>query len=59
MAPSGSAILTVALDDPSVLLERGVRASVRAGSVRVSFHLYNGEADVDALVAALPAVAPG
>jgi selenocysteine lyase/cysteine desulfurase len=49
-----SAIVTVAADDG---LERlrvaGVRASVRAGAVRVSFHLHNTEADVDAVARAL------
>ena len=31
----------------------GIRASSRAGSVRAAFHLYNGDADVDAAVVAL------
>lgn len=37
------------------LAAAGIRASVRAGAVRVSFHLYNTDDDVDALVAALTA----
>lgn len=36
-----------------LLAAAGIRASVRAGAVRVSFHLYNTRDDVDALVAAL------
>jgi selenocysteine lyase/cysteine desulfurase len=35
------------------LLRAGIRASVRGGRVRVSFHIYNTEADVDRTVAAL------
>ena len=35
------------------LLESGIRASVRGGRVRLSFHLYNTDADVDRAVAAL------
>ncbi|HET9343384.1 MAG TPA: aminotransferase class V-fold PLP-dependent enzyme [Candidatus Eremiobacteraceae bacterium] len=35
------------------LLESGIRASVRAGRVRLSFHLYNTDEDVDRAVAAL------
>ena len=31
----------------------GIRASVRAGAVRVSFHLHNTDADVDAVARAL------
>ncbi len=50
----GSAILS--LDravDPDRLAGHRVKASVRAGSLRLSFHLYNDEGDVDAVVAAL------
>jgi selenocysteine lyase/cysteine desulfurase len=35
------------------LLAKGIRASVRAGRTRVSFHIYNSEADVDRAVEAL------
>lgn len=35
------------------LLAAGIRASVRAGRMRVSFHLYNTEEDVDRTVLAL------
>ena len=31
----------------------GIRASIRAGAVRVGFHLYNTEDDVDRLLDAL------
>ena len=54
MPPSDSAIVTVTTDGA---LERlrgaGVRASVRAGAVRLSFHLHNTDADVDAVTRAL------
>jgi selenocysteine lyase/cysteine desulfurase len=53
--PAGdSAIL--ALDAPNAaerLEAAGIRAAVRAGRVRVSFHVYNTLDDVGALVAAL------
>ena len=39
--------------DFSKLLESGIRASVRGGRVRLSFHLYNTDADVDRAIAAL------
>lgn len=35
------------------LVEAGIACAVRAGSVRLSFHLYNDEQDVDLAVAAL------
>jgi selenocysteine lyase/cysteine desulfurase len=35
------------------LLREGIRAAVRGGSLRASFHLYNTEADVDAALSAL------
>ncbi len=35
------------------LLAAGIRASVRAGRMRVSFHAYNDDADVDAVLRAL------
>jgi selenocysteine lyase/cysteine desulfurase len=52
--PGDSAIVTV--DVPGAeraLKEAGVRAAVRAGRVRASFHLYSTQADVDMAVAAL------
>jgi selenocysteine lyase/cysteine desulfurase len=57
-----SPIVRVSVDEPDAVVERlrkaGVSCSVRAGSVRLSFHLYNDEADVDlALQALAPAIA--
>ncbi|MFC6017491.1 aminotransferase class V-fold PLP-dependent enzyme [Plantactinospora solaniradicis] len=52
--PSNSAIVTV--DVPGAaekLASAGVRAAVRAGRVRASFHLYSTEYDVDLALAAL------
>jgi selenocysteine lyase/cysteine desulfurase len=49
-----SAIVSAQVPDAQRRLERaGIRAAVRAGSLRVSFHLYNTEADVDAALEAL------
>jgi selenocysteine lyase/cysteine desulfurase len=45
-----SAIVTVASDGGLERLRAaGIRASVRAGAVRVSFHLHNTESDVEAV----------
>jgi selenocysteine lyase/cysteine desulfurase len=52
--PGDSAIVTV--DVPGAeerLAAAGVRAAVRAGRVRASFHLYSTEADVDLALSAL------
>jgi len=50
----GSAIVTVEVPDAGArLAAAGVRAAVRAGRVRASFHLYSTEADVDRALAAL------
>jgi selenocysteine lyase/cysteine desulfurase len=54
LEPAGAAI--VAVDVPGAderLARAGIRAAVRAGKVRVSFHLYNTPADVDAALDAL------
>jgi selenocysteine lyase/cysteine desulfurase len=53
--PAGdSAIMTVLADGALERLRAaGVQASVRAGAVRLSFHLHNTEADVDAVARAL------
>jgi selenocysteine lyase/cysteine desulfurase len=40
-------------DAADKLLAAGIRASVRAGAVRVGFHLYNTENDLDRLLDAL------
>lgn len=47
LAPSDSAIVSVAAGDDVGPLPPGLRASVRAGRLRVCFHLYNTSADVD------------
>ena len=52
--PSNSAIVSVDVAGAEQRLERaGIRASVRAGSLRASFHLYNTTDDVDAALDAL------
>ncbi|MFF7728090.1 aminotransferase class V-fold PLP-dependent enzyme [Streptomyces sp. NPDC008001] len=51
----GSPIVSVpGLDAPAERLSAaGIRAGVRAGRLRVAFHLYNGASDVDAALEAL------
>ncbi len=54
LPPQGSAIVTV--DAPGAaeaLAAAGVRAAVRAGKVRLSFHVYNDESDIDLTVGAI------
>ena len=53
--PSNSAIVSVPADDAAVdrLHAAGVRFGMRAGRVRVAFHLYSTAADVDLAVRAL------
>ncbi len=54
LPPGDSAIVTVAAEGGlDRLRAAGIRASVRAGAVRLSFHLHNTEADVDAVARAL------
>jgi selenocysteine lyase/cysteine desulfurase len=54
LEPSDSAIVSVDVEGAAEKLERaGIRAAVRAGGLRVSFHLYNTPADVDAALDAL------
>jgi selenocysteine lyase/cysteine desulfurase len=49
-----SAIVSLPIDDAADKLKRaGIRASVRAGAVRVGFHVYNNENDLDRLLDAL------
>ena len=48
-----SAIVSLALEDPAALEAAGIRASVRAGAVRVGFHVYNTEDDVRLLLDAV------
>ena len=51
---SNSAIVSVAIEDARERLgAAGIHAATRAGGVRVSFHVYNTEADVDAALQAL------
>jgi selenocysteine lyase/cysteine desulfurase len=52
--PGNSAIVTVDVPDAQAKLEAaGIRAAVRAGLVRASFHLYSTPADVDMALDAL------
>ncbi|MDG4809172.1 aminotransferase class V-fold PLP-dependent enzyme [Micromonospora sp. WMMD1120] len=52
--PGESAIVAVDVPDAERrLAAAGIRAAVRAGRVRASFHVYSTEADVDAALAAL------
>ena len=54
LAPGNSAIVSAGVPGADEKLARaGIRASTRAGSLRVSFHLYSTESDVDRAVAAL------
>lgn len=54
LPPGDSAITTVEVPGAESRLERaGIRAAVRAGRVRVSFHLYSSEDDVDRALDAL------
>ena len=49
-----SAIVSIPTANASEQLERaGIRASIRAGAVRVGFHLYNTEDDLDRLIDAV------
>jgi selenocysteine lyase/cysteine desulfurase len=51
-----SAIVSIPIADAADRLQRaGIRASVRAGAVRVGLHLYNTEDDLDRLLDALGA----
>jgi selenocysteine lyase/cysteine desulfurase len=52
--PGNSAIVTVDVPDAEARLSAaGIRAAVRAGRIRASFHVYSTEADVDAALNAL------
>lgn len=54
--PGDSAIVSVDVPDAQQrLAAAGIRAAVRAGRVRASFHIYSTEADVDAALEALTA----
>jgi selenocysteine lyase/cysteine desulfurase len=54
LEPADSAIVSVDVENGPEKLERaGIRAAVRAGGLRVSFHVYNTADDVDAALDAL------
>ena len=54
LPPSDSAIVSAGVPGAQERLERaGIRAAVRAGSLRASFHVYNTQDDVDAALDAL------
>jgi selenocysteine lyase/cysteine desulfurase len=54
MPPSNSAIVSVAVDGAGEKLKAaGISAATRAGAARLSFHLYNTEADADRAADAL------
>lgn len=55
LPPQASAIVSLPIDDAADRLQAaGIRAAVRAGAVRVGFHLYNNDNDLDRLVDVLP-----
>lgn len=57
LAPSASAIVSIPTRRTVNLAAHGIEASVRAGILRIGCHLYNDEADVDSLIAAVrPAI---
>jgi selenocysteine lyase/cysteine desulfurase len=45
-----SAIVSIPTTSAEKLTDAGIRASIRAGAVRVGFHLYNTEDDLDRLL---------
>jgi selenocysteine lyase/cysteine desulfurase len=54
LEPSDSAIVSVEAADASERLGKaGIQAASRAGNLRVSFHVYNRNSDVEALIKAL------
>jgi selenocysteine lyase/cysteine desulfurase len=55
LEPGDSAIVSVDVNGAERLEEAGIRAAVRAGGLRVSFHLYNTLAHVNAALDALGA----
>ena len=56
MPPGNSAIVSATVPDADrKLAAAGIRAATRAGSLRVSFHLYSTEDDVDRALKALTA----
>jgi selenocysteine lyase/cysteine desulfurase len=59
MDSSDSAIVTLAVAEPERLADAGIKASVRASSVRIGCHVHNSSSDVDALLAVLADEPPG
>lgn len=53
LPPQDSAIVSIPTAAVDALRSAGIRASIRAGAVRVGFHLYNTEDDLDRLLDAL------
>ncbi|MEJ7743909.1 MAG: aminotransferase class V-fold PLP-dependent enzyme [Nocardioidaceae bacterium] len=54
LPPGDSAIVSARVEGATEKLERaGIRAASRAGSLRVSFHVYNTDTDVDLALEAL------
>jgi selenocysteine lyase/cysteine desulfurase len=54
LPPGGSAIVSLGLPHVSSrLAQAGVRSSIRAGRVRISYHLYNTADDVESVLAAV------
>ena len=55
LPPGDSAIVSVPCppDVPARLAAAGIRAAVRAGRLRLSFHLHNADSDVEAALRAL------
>ena len=58
MEPGNSAIVCIAGDDAAELERAGIVGALRGGRLRLSWHLYNTEADVEATLAALGRRAP-
>ncbi|MCH7668885.1 MAG: aminotransferase class V-fold PLP-dependent enzyme [Acidobacteria bacterium] len=56
-APNRSPIVSIDLEDPeaamSALTREGIKASIRAGKLRISVHLYNTHEDMAVLAAAI------
>jgi selenocysteine lyase/cysteine desulfurase len=50
LPPEQSAIVSIPTAAAEELTRAGIRASIRAGAVRVGFHLYNTENDLDRLL---------
>jgi selenocysteine lyase/cysteine desulfurase len=54
LEPSNSAIVSVETAVDSAVLEKeGIQAASRAGNLRVSFHVYNTETDIEVLLKAI------